>query len=92
MSLLSSFNKANFLPTAEETGVGEKATEEVNKWVVEVFLSEIMGQHAEQRKKCQGLHLAIRFRANTHKHTHKPSTVTLAAHARRGLITHMYTG
>ena len=37
MSLLSYFKKVNSLPTAEETGVGEKATEEANKRVTEAL-------------------------------------------------------
>ena len=40
MSLLSCFKKVNSLPTAEETGVGEKAMEEANKRVTEALRHE----------------------------------------------------
>ena len=40
MSLLSYLKRVNSLPTAEETGVGEKATEEANKRVTEALRHE----------------------------------------------------
>ena len=41
MSLLQYFVKAKVVPTAEETGIGEKPTAEANKHVAEVLERQV---------------------------------------------------
>ena len=50
MSLLRYFAKANVVPTAEETGIGEKSTAEANKCVAEVFERQQLGQSTRKRR------------------------------------------
>ena len=52
MSLLRYFAKANVVPTAEETGIGEKPIAEANKRVAEVLErhSERLGQSTRKRR------------------------------------------
>ena len=50
MSLLRYFAKANVVPTAEETGIGEKPTAEANKRVAEVLERQRLGQSTRKRR------------------------------------------
>ena len=74
MSLLRYFAKANVVPTAEETGIGEKPTAEANKRVAEVLERQRLGQstrkhratvHSEEVRAKIGKYASINGTAST---------------------------
>ena len=80
MSLLWYFAKANVVPSAEETGIGEKPTAEANKRVAEVLERQRLGQstskgratvHSEEAQVKIGKYTSINGTASARRHFKK---------------------